>query len=920
MLLCAALPAAQANDAKASRFYEDALTRYEKHDIPGTIIQLKNALQADRKMLPVHVLLGKALLANGEAPAAEAAFTEALRLGVNRAEVVLPLAQAVVDQGNQQSVIDDPRFALAGLPQGVQSQLLLTKAAAYSDVGDARGAMKAVESARAIEPDAVEVWLAEVPIRIRAQQFKEALAAVAKARTLDPNSAQVHYQYGEILHVQGDLVGAIAAYDKALTAEPAFADARVARAGLNVDLKRNDEAAKDVDTLLEQSPHDPRGWYLRALLAERDGNSKLLKSSLHQITALLDPVPIGFIRYRPQMLLLNGQAHFGLGETEKAKPLFEAFQRVQPGSPVSKLLANIYLSEKNFDRAIESLELYLRAFPGDSQAMALLASANMAKGRNARAASLMQNALRSKDAPELYTAYGLSLLGSGRPADAITQLETAYRKDPGQLQAAYALVGLYLRNEQTAKAMAVAQALVKRKPGNASFQNLLGMARAQHQDAPGARAAFEQSIQLDPTFAEASLNLARLEMRTGGFERSQALLDGVLKADDRNTEAMYEQAALAERRGKAADSLRWLQKAFDVAGAKDLRSALALVDLHMRQGRRADALKVAQQIAADRPDELPVLLALARVQIANADGEGARATLTTATRLADFDAPVQVEIALLQLAVNNAAGAAYSLDKALSSKPDFPPALAAMVDLDIRQGDFAKAEQRIHQVLQRLPKQAIGHSLMGDLAIARRQWPQAVEAYRKAHQVQPSIETLGHLSRALAIQDPKAGQAVIEQWLKNRPDDVPGRKMLAEALVRRGDMAGARRELEHLHQAVPKDAGVTNNLANVLIQLNDPKAAAVAELALAAQPNNVIMIDTAGWAAYQAGNYSRSLELLRDARLRAPESKEIRYHLASALVKSGRPSEAREELEYALRSKQGFDGRGAAEALLRTLK
>jgi len=75
------------NDDRAARYYEDALTRYERRDIHGAIVQLKNALQVDRNMLPVHVLLGKALLSNGEVGAAEVAFTEALRLGVNRAQV-----------------------------------------------------------------------------------------------------------------------------------------------------------------------------------------------------------------------------------------------------------------------------------------------------------------------------------------------------------------------------------------------------------------------------------------------------------------------------------------------------------------------------------------------------------------------------------------------------------------------------------------------------------------------------------------------------------------------------------------------------------------------------------------------------------------------------------------------------------------
>ncbi len=138
-LLAAALgataPAAQAQDtAKASRFYEDALQRYEKRDVTGAIIQLKNALQADKTQLPVHVLLGKALLADSQPTAAEVEFNEAIRLGVNRAEVAVHLAAAMNAQGKQPQMLDDPRLQPAGLPPGIQQQVLLLRAAAQSDM------------------------------------------------------------------------------------------------------------------------------------------------------------------------------------------------------------------------------------------------------------------------------------------------------------------------------------------------------------------------------------------------------------------------------------------------------------------------------------------------------------------------------------------------------------------------------------------------------------------------------------------------------------------------------------------------------------------------------------------------------------------------------------------------------------------
>lgn len=158
-LIAVGLTCSAASDPKAARLYEDALARFEARDHAGAIIQLKNALRIDAAMLPVHVLLGKALLARGDVIAAEVAFDEALRLGVDRAEVVLPLAEAVVAQGKHQWLLDQPRFADAGLPASVRSALLLAKAGAAGDLGDARQALRFIEIARELDATKPVVWL-----------------------------------------------------------------------------------------------------------------------------------------------------------------------------------------------------------------------------------------------------------------------------------------------------------------------------------------------------------------------------------------------------------------------------------------------------------------------------------------------------------------------------------------------------------------------------------------------------------------------------------------------------------------------------------------------------------------------------------------------------------------------------------------
>lgn len=916
-----ASPGASAADSKASRYYEDALARYEKKDLNGAIIQLKNALQIDKTMMPVQMLLGKALLQNGEVAAAEVALTEALRLGANRAEVAVPLGKSYLAQGKPGLIFERPALALAGLPPPVQVQLLLLRSAASTDLGDDRGTLKAIEEARAIDPNAPAVLLAEIPMRIRARQFAEAKVAVDRALAALPDSVDAWYQKGAIAQAAGDLQSALAAYERVLQLDAAHVDVRVARAGLYMDLGRLADAAKDIAELKRLAPNDPRTAYLQALAAERDNKPEVARAALKEVTALIDPVPMDFILYRPQVLLLNALAHFGLNETEKAKHYFEVFHRVQSNTPASKLLAQIHLSEGRIDRASDVLEVYLKANPTDAQALSLLSSALMSKGQHAKAAGLMQQALQSKDTPEYRAVLGLSLVGSGNARDGIPELEAAYKKDPRQTQAATVLVAAYLRRGQTAKADAMAEGLIKQQPANPGFFNLLGMVKQQARNPAAAQKAFEQSILLDKNFIPPRLNLARLATANKDYAAAAASLGAVLKLDDKNAEAMYEMAILSDLRGQPADAQRWLEKASDVAGPREVRWDLALTEFHLRNGRAAAALAVAKRAAFKAPDDLGALLAYARTQLANRDSKGARDSLTSATRVAEYNPLSQVQIAVLQLAADNSAGAAYSLEKALSGQPNFLPALALTTEMELRQGDPAKAEKSARAIVDKYPKRAIGHSLLGDVAMQRGQAAAAFDAYRRAHQIEPSSETLLRLYRAQTRQgDGKAALQLVEQWLKKYPGDTLALEALADGHAQSGNFVAARAAYENVLKIAPDHGATLNNLANVLLRLKDPTALKMAEQAVAKSPNNVAAIDTLGWALFQAGQVDRGLQYLRDARLRDPGSPEIRYHLAAALAKAGRKTEAREELEAALKGGQGFEGGTDAAALLKSLK
>lgn len=905
--------------ALSASFYEDALQRFESKDYAGAVIQLKNALRNEPNKLAIQFLLGRALQQNGDVVGAEVAYNEALRLGISRSEVAVPLAQAIIAQGRQREMLVHPQLQPSGLPTDVLQSLLLLRAGAHTDLGDTREALAAINQARTLNDRRADVWLAEVPVRVRARQFTEALQVAERGVTAAPNDAEAHYVKGSVRHVQGNLDAAMADYAKALSLDAKHAETLIARAGIFIDRNQLKEAGQALEQLKTAAPKEPRAAYLRALVAERENQPAVAKAALLEVTQLLDPVPIAYVQYRPQLLMLNGLSHYGLNEPAKARQYLEAFLKVQPNSPVVRLLARIHMNEGNTALAIPLLETYLRNNPDDGLALNLLGSAYMSQGKTARATQFLQEAIKKQDRPEFRAALGLSLLGNGNTEGAITELETAWRRDPGQVSAGMSLAQLYAQQNRLPQALALVRDMVKRYPTHPGLQHQLGDMLLRSGKASEARPAYEKALSLNPKLPASRLQLARMDIEANQIAAAEQRLAALLRDMPKNSDAMAEMARVTERKGQSEEAMRWLLRARDASDRKDMRWNLALMEFNLRQGKPQQALEEGKIALAKQPGDLTTQLLYARAQLALGDANGARATLGGATRVADFNAPQQTDIARLQLAAGNTDGAAYSLSKALSGQPGFIPAEALMVQVEQRQGNLDKAEARARQIAQKLPNQALGHSLLGDVALARKNPAAALTAFRQAHKVEPGTGTTLTLMNLLAGQN-QANEAldVGRQRLRQAPGDVAVQLLVGDLHARAGRFGDAATAYKAALKAQPQNAQALNNLANAQLKLKDPAALQTAQAAHKIAPQNPLVIDTLGWVLFQQGQIEQALPLLRDARLRSPGNPEIRYHLAKVLFATGRKAEARDEAREALKISDRFEGAADAQTLLGT--
>lgn len=903
-----------ADPGKAAAFYEDGLSRFEKGDMAGAVIQLKNALQQNPKMLSAHVLLGRALLDQTELPAAEAAFNEALKLGVSPTEIAVPRGQLLMALGRTKDLLRD--IQPDGLSGAALIEVLTLRASALADEGDGKAASRAFEAAIAADPSALRPYLSWVPFLLQRGEMTAARDAVERAVVLAPKDARAWNLKASLRHMQGDLDGALADYGRALQLEPAHIDARVGRASLLVDVKRDTEAARDLDDLAKHARSEPRSAYLRAVLAGRQGDAEKVQKSLSEVAHLVDALPPEYVNAREQLMMLGALAHHGLGAREKAKGLLDGLIARYPRNlGARKLLASIYIDEGDSARTLTTVEPVLRVRPDDPQALLLMGRAHLVSKRYLRATHYLERAAEAMQGnAQVQAALGYSLLGGGQADAGIASLEKAFAANPRDGAVGMVLTSLYMRRGDADKARTVAQALVAQRPDDLSALNLLGAIRAADGDIAGARQAYEEVLRRDPAFVPASLNLARVDAEEGKPDMARQRLMAVFNNRKDDERVMYELGLLAQRQGDLVSAIDWLRK----AAAKqpdDPRAALALVELLAATRQSAVALTAAKEVGLRHPGNLRVQAVLGQAYLATGDTTAARQTFRDMTRLAEFDPDAQIRIGQLQLEAGYPDDATYNIQKALTAVKDYPPALSLTVEVALARGDLAAARAALAELRRVAPDGSAAASLEAAIALAAGDTGRAVEASRRVYRRWPGAQSALALARALYMdKHPVEAIEALQAELKRAPSgDV--RRALAELHMQRGQWSEARRHYEALLAGNGANIDLLNNYALVLLELKDPAAVTQAEKARALAPQDPLVTDTLGWIKLHTGDVEGALGLLRDARLRAPQNPEIRYHLAEALFRSGRLVEAGQELDAALAGDVVFAGVDAARQL-----
>ena len=886
--------------AEAARFYEDAAKRFETGELDAAIVQLKNSIQQNKHQIAAHLLLGKVYVAKGDIRAAQATYLEALNQGADRSEVAVPLARIYLE-------LDQPAMAIevvagsGGFPRDTHVEALALRGAAYTLLNNQRMAAQAFDEARAIDPNAVVVMLEEVPLLLRTGQVARAREVATKAVGLQPGNALVWTMDAVVLREAGDAKGSLVAFDKAVALSPARRiDARLGRTALLLDLGRTADAQLDLAELVKVAPKDLRVLTLKATTARMRGDQAAAKAAFTEAAAVIDAIPPVWLASHEKFAMMAAVVHEGLGERQKALTLLDGILAKYPNHDAARSLqASIYLEMGDYASARPVIESLRRSFGDDPHLLYQQGEANLGLGLYAQAVTALEAALPRLDTPQVRRALGMAQLKLGLEDQGRVNLEKVFTatRDP---EAGRALARDYLQHGQAKRALAIGDTLVTQFPDRPWVLDLMGEIKGTTGDRKGARQLFTRALAIQPTFGPALLNLAKLDAAEGNIDAARRRLqDMTVKGNE--PLVIYELASLEQRAGRPEEALKQFRRAADTG---DRRSAAAAVAQLLALRRIDEAVTAANQYSQQFPKDIPLRLVLAQAQIAKGKLDAARAELRNATLIADYDADLQVQIGRLQLYANNPSGAAYNVQKALQARPNDLQALALNVAVALVGNDAAEADKAYKVLHEHYPHRAETELAGAGIAMARRQFGEAVAAYTRALAINATTDTALLLGRAHVVAgSPAAAARFYLDWLKKRPNDQAVLRALAEAQFQAGQLADAKRSYIAALAVEPASGRLQNNLANVLLALGEDAAAkSAAEAALKIDPNEPAYMDTLGWVLVDMGQPQGGLPYIREARLRSPDNPEIRVHLAFALSKVGNREEARQELASVLGS------------------
>jgi len=885
----------------------------ETKDYAGAIIQFKSGLQQTPDSRSLRLLLGKALLDNGDPVSALVELQKAQELQAGDNEVVPAIAQAMVMVGDETKLL--AQYGNTRLSdKAAYADLLSSVATAHLVRGDIDRARAAISQALQEQPGHLPATVLQARLKASEGDFDGALALLDAGLAKNSGDVRAGLLRGEIIwQSKKDLPAALDAFRNVLAANPKSVSAHTSSISILNALGKQPEAKLQLAELKKVAPNHPETLFFDAQMLFTDGEYKASRDVIDRLLKILPD--------HARLLELAGAAEYRQKQFPQAEAFLLRALKNAPGLLLSRqLLAQTYLRTNQPAKAVEVLQPVVEGKTPDGTSLALAGEAWMQLGeiKKAEAAFALGSKVAPAD-PRVRTSAALAQMARGNSDAAIGQLESIAAEDKGP-RADVALISARLKKNDIAGALKAIDGLEKKIPDRPVAYNLRGRVLLLKRDLEGATKAFEMALSKDPSYFPAVASLAAMDFSAGKVDAARKRFEDLTKAKPKSHEAWMALSELAVRTGALPEQVVKHMRDAIQSNAGEPAPHLALINHMISAGDGKAALTAAREATGALPNNLLVMEALGRSQLAAENAEQAVTTFRQLTTLQNTNPMHQVRLAEALLANKDAAGARRALNQALQIKPDLIVAKRALVSMALMENKPQDGLLLAREMQKQTPKDANGFALEGDIEIARKNHDAAITAYRTALSLNKSTEVFVRLHTALRLSG-KASEAdrLAADWLKERPKDAAFRYYLGDVALSQNDLVNSEAHYRAVLEMQPRNALAMNNVAWLMVKQGKPGAVAMAEKANELMPGKPPLMDTLATALAADNKMPKAIEMQKAAIARSPSDPSLKLNLAKLLIKSGDKAYARAELEDLAKLGDKFRAQAEVAALLKTL-
>jgi tetratricopeptide (TPR) repeat protein len=761
-----------------------------------------------------------------------------------------------------------------------------------------------------------------------------------------------HMERGQKFFSQGNFAKASVEFHNAVQLAPKSSAARIMARRTAESLGRPRDAVALYQSALEL---DPDNLTARTNLARLYVLGRVPQLALNVITLGLAKHPDS-----APLLTFRAAAEVQLNKSEEAVADVERALKLAPtNEDAVALRVGLYRSESDDAKAIALLESTLRRAPSSASLREVLADVYAHSGDVQKSAQQLQALIRLDPEQPRYRYLLVFLYARNhRPGDAQRVLEDTVKAFPDSDDAKLSLVNFLTEQRGREAGERMLRAYIAQLPDELTLRLALGGLLQAAGASDAARVAYEEVVRrggTGPNALTARDHLAAMDFSHSDIGGAHQRIAEVLKVNPRDNDALVLRAEISLRQNDPASAtadlravlhdqpssarlLRMLAYAYVQQGDSDLalqsmQSALdansadpgvrvELAQMMLRAKQADKAVKVLEE--ANAPDNVAVQDALTRAYLVKRDFGSARSAAEALQKLRP-DAPDGFYLeGLASQGQRRWDDAQLAFERVLHVKPDDYDALAAIAEIDMATGKLPQAIAEVKSEVTRNPKDAAALNLLGQLYLAGKQTALAINTLNDAVTVAPTwwvaYRNLG-VAKQVA-QDIDGAIAAYQAGIKAAPNQPQLLTELARLYIGRGRSGDAINVYEDWHRRNPQVQAAANNLAMLLVTYRQDKASLDQARDLTAgftSSADSKLLDTNGWVHFKRAEYAAAVSVLQRAAQRAPDSKEIFYHLGMAELRNGQKDLARRDLQTAVSGSSGFAGADEARETLTSL-